>query len=924
MARLLEKLLNLQRGDLGRGALLFAYLLLVMTAYQLGKIARGALFLDQHSASKLPYAEVVIAASVGFVVAAYVWISRKTNLRNLLLGSIVVYVLVYAGFWYMAHTYPQSQSWLFPVFYVWIGIFGVLATAQVWTLANFVLTIREAKRVFSLVAIGAIVGATFGGMLASLLAKKLGTENLMLCMLGSIAICGVLVVFIWRKRHVQAGERETKGQDEEEKNGKSLRETLQLILSSRYLIVIAGIIFISSLVTKTLEWQFTAISKEFVPEKNALAAFWGRFYMITGTVCLTTQLLATSRLLRQFGIGPVLFVLPVVLLTGEVVVLLFGTLAAAILLRGSDQILRYSVDKSCTELLYLPVSADVKIQAKSFIDTFIWRSGDGVAGGILIIFADKLLWSPQQISWIAVVYLLGWLGIAMAARREYVSTLRESIHQHRLDAEQASAPVLDRATTDILAANLTATDPKEIIYSLDLFRLGQQRATHPAIRGLLEHPAAEVRQRAMSVLAEAGDKTILPVAEKLIHDPDIGVRTEALLYLAHHSHIDPLERIQELGDFPDFSIRSSVVAFLARPGDTQNLNAAKLMYGIMVKEPGPEGQRTRLEAARLLPALPDEFDDELRILLNDEDHEVARAAIQAVAKLSKRRLASRVLDRIADPKLTHDAAEALASMGSRILGTLRDHLADPAVPIEVRREIPPILVRIGTSEVPQILVTHLFETDTVLRFRVIAALNKLRQTHGMVQMDTQMLESVLAAEIMGHYRSYQILGTMRDALGTEDPVGRALRDTLAQEVERIFRLLGLLFPEQDLHSAYFGIQSKDPVIHDNALEFLDNVLKPQLRNMLVPLLDSAVTIEERVKLANQFVGREVQSREEAVAELIASDDPWLKSCGAYAIGTLGLKALAHELDRCMDHNDPLLREAARQAKLRLAGAEASD
>ena len=50
----------------------------------------------------------------------------------------------------------------------------------------------------------------------------------------------------------------------------------------------------------------------------------------------------------------------------------------------------------------------------------------------------------------------------------------------------------------------------------------------------------------------------------------------------------------------------------------------------------------------------------------------------------------------------------------------------------------------------------------------------------------------------------------------------------------------------------------------------------------------------------------------------------LKSCGAYAIGTLGLKSLAHELDTCMEHHDPLLREAARQAKLRLAGAEASD
>ncbi|HEY7616748.1 MAG TPA: Npt1/Npt2 family nucleotide transporter, partial [Terriglobales bacterium] len=194
MAKILEKLLNLQRGDLGRGALLFAYLLLVMTAYQLGKIARAALFLDQYKASKIPYADIVIAVSVGFVIAGYVLISRKTNLRNLLVGSLFFYVFVYSLFWYLARFHPEYQAWLYPVFYVWVGIFGVLATAQVWTLANFVLTIREAKRVFSLVAIGAIVGATFGGLLANLLAKTWGTENLMLCMIGSLALCSLLVV----------------------------------------------------------------------------------------------------------------------------------------------------------------------------------------------------------------------------------------------------------------------------------------------------------------------------------------------------------------------------------------------------------------------------------------------------------------------------------------------------------------------------------------------------------------------------------------------------------------------------------------------------------------------------------------------------------------------------------------------------------
>jgi hypothetical protein len=185
-----------------------------------------------------------------------------------------------------------------------------------------------------------------------------------------------------------------------------------------------------------------------------------------------------------------------------------------------------------------------------------------------------------------------------------------------------------------------------------------------------------------------------------------------------------------------------------------------------------------------------------------------------------------------------------------------------------------------------------------------------------------LLETVLAAEIMGHYRSYQILESLRAPGKIDEPVLRALNESVRQELERIFRLLGLLYPRLDLHSAYFGLQSKDPTVYDNALEFLENVLKSQLRGMLLPLLDGKVSLKERAVIAERFVRAKVENREQAVAELIASDDPWLKSCGVYAIGSLGLIGLEEELNRCLEHSDPLLRETARAAKIRLQSVPA--
>ena len=87
--------------------------------------------------------------------------------------------------------------------------------------------------------------------------------------------------------------------------------------------------------------------------------------------------------------------------------------------------------------------------------------------------------------------------------------------------------------------------------------------------------------------------------------------------------------------------------------------------------------------------------------------------------------------------------------------------------------------------------------------------------------------------------------------------------------------------------------------------------------MLIPLLDGRVSVTERVRMANRMVRAKIESQEEAVAALVYSEDAWLRACGAYAIGALGIRSLESELNRCLTDADPLLRETARAAKQRL-------
>src|SRR4029450_11122934 len=140
------------------------------------------------------------------------------------------------------------------------------------------------------------------------------------------------------------------------------------------------------------------------------------------------------------------------------------------------------------------------------------------------------------------------------------------------------------------------------------------------------------------------------------------------------------------------------------------------------------------------------------------------------------------------------------------------------------------------------------------RHRVIASLNKFPAARPDVRIDPSMLELLLAAEIAGHYRSYQVLGPLEAPLKRDDAVIDALRHSMEQELERIFRLMALLLPQAGLHAAYVGVRSSNPTVRANALEFRDNVLKPELRQVLVPLLDSQVTGQERIDPANRLVG----------------------------------------------------------------------
>ena len=154
---------------------------------------------------------------------------------------------------------------------------------------------------------------------------------------------------------------------------------------------------------------------------------------------------------------------------------------------------------------------------------------------------------------------------------------------------------------------------------MSLFEIGRQPAWHPALRRLLENSSPAVRQRALRLLSDAGERGLVSQAEKMLGDPSLEVRTEALHYLVAHTGRDPLALLTLQTEFPDYAIQGSVVVYLARTGEPGHLPAAQLMLESMLTRSDEAAPLARKEAAVALGLIPppSELHSELLGLLHD-------------------------------------------------------------------------------------------------------------------------------------------------------------------------------------------------------------------------------------------------------------------------------------------------------------------
>ena len=137
------------------------------------------------------------------------------------------------------------------------------------------------------------------------------------------------------------------------------------------------------------------------------------------------QLYLTARIIKWLGVGLTLAIIPVLMALGFVVLGLYPTLAALVVVQVIYRAGRYGLTKPAREILWTVLGREAKYKSKPFLDAAVYRGGDLVSGWIytglaalgLSIGAIALTAAPVAGVWMILAFKLGSKQERMASQK---------------------------------------------------------------------------------------------------------------------------------------------------------------------------------------------------------------------------------------------------------------------------------------------------------------------------------------------------------------------------------------------------------------------------------------------------------------------------------------------------------------------------
>lgn len=280
-----------------------------------------------------------------------------------------------------------KSVWVGRVFFVWISVFNLFVVSIFWSVLADCFSNAQGRRLFGFIAAGGTAGTFVGPLMAASLVTALGPVALTL---GAALLLEAALQCFYRlyprdgealaNDDDGAGAATAKG--DARPIGGAVLAGLALIARSPYLLGLCGYLLLHTAASTFLYFEQGRIVAGAFADTASRTRFFALVDLGVSTLTLLLQLFVTGRLMRRFGVGTALVLLPLASALAFAAVALsptVGVLAGAQALRRAFD---YAIARPAREVLFTVVGRETKYKAKNAIETVVYRGGDAISGWI--------------------------------------------------------------------------------------------------------------------------------------------------------------------------------------------------------------------------------------------------------------------------------------------------------------------------------------------------------------------------------------------------------------------------------------------------------------------------------------------------------------------------------------------------------------
>lgn len=433
-ASLWKQIVDIRPSELPQALLMAGYFFLVITTFWILKPLKKTQFVEFYDTSGFELLSWTFSAAQAeqlakvlnmvvalFAAMAFAALSRRFRREKLTYVFCAFLVVCFAAFTPLFDAPADGTVWSF---YLFGDLYNTLMVASFFAFLNDSVTADGAKRLYGLIVLGAVGGGAFGTTILSAYIDDLSVPEWLWISAGLSIAIAVLAGAAGARFRSSGAVAETPSdqadkQSESKPSGSAL-DGAKMVFRSKYLLSIALILGLYEMVSALMDFQFTSAVAHYL-DGEAIGEHFALVYAITNWVAFFVQLFLTSLVMRRFGVGAALLVLPAAALLSSGGFLVMPVLLTGSALLVSDNALNYSINQSAREALYVPTTREEKYQAKAFIDMFVQRFAKALAVGLSLAVTSFIsgIEGVRWLSLLTLVILIAWIRIAWFAGKEF-------------------------------------------------------------------------------------------------------------------------------------------------------------------------------------------------------------------------------------------------------------------------------------------------------------------------------------------------------------------------------------------------------------------------------------------------------------------------------------------------------------------------